>query len=261
MQVSEFFMPYIYITTNENNLTHEGTLNIDYQGRNESGRLLKAPIYAPFNCKCVYAENSYKSGNSRVFESTSKVITPTGNKKVAFIICHDNKPVSKKGQTFKKGDIIGHTGDYGKVTGDHIHVSACHGAFKGFDNTHKHQQLLNADHQYNLFYVNNVIIEKGFNYPWKKHEEKKDIIYKTLENMYIRVGAGTNYRVKLVKEIPEADRKKLTSMLLNDKAILKKDTKFTVIELVKNNYGTWGKSPIGYICIKGRSGREYSKKC
>ena len=69
MQISEFFMPYLLITCGEGYKSHEGTLNIDYQGRNESGRLFKAPIYAPFDLKCVYSENSYASGNTRVSKS------------------------------------------------------------------------------------------------------------------------------------------------------------------------------------------------
>lgn len=171
MQISEFFMPYLKITCMENILSHTGTLNIDYQGRNESGRLFKAPIYAPFDLKCVYSENTYASANTRVFESLKPVKTPIGEIYVSFYISHDEKPVCKKGDVRHQGELIGHTGDYGNSSGDHIHVSAAKGKFAGFDNSGSHQQIKNAEHQYNLFYVDNVIIEDGAGYNWRKNME------------------------------------------------------------------------------------------
>ena len=36
---------------------------------------------------------------------------------------------------------------------------------------------------------------------------------------------------------------------------------FTALEIINTTkYGVWAKSPSGYICIKGSSGREYCKK-
>ena len=171
MQISEFFMPYLLITCGEGYKSHEGTLNIDYQGRNESGRLFKAPIYAPFDLKCVYSENSYASGNTRVFQSLSPVKTPIGDTYVSFYISHDENPICNKGDTKKKGETIGHTGNYGYSTGDHVHVSAAKGEWAGFDNSGSHQQIKNAEHQYNLFYVDNVVIEDGAGYDWRNYME------------------------------------------------------------------------------------------
>lgn len=264
MQVSEFFMPYLYITQGENIGSHEGTYNIDYSGRNEMGKLKNAPIYAPFDYKCVYAENSYSSGNCRIIQSIDKVKTPIGEIYVTLAYCHDNKPILKKGDKGKKGTIIGRTGTYGKVTGDHSHVLAAKGTFKGFDNSGKHQQLKNAEHQYNLFYIDNVIVEKDGGYNWKKNTpEPTKNNYKCLGNMYVRYGAGLNYGIKRVKELTEDGRKHCTTPdRPSADAIYKSGTVFTALEVINTTkYGLWAKSPSGYICIKGKSGREYCIKC
>lgn len=263
MQVSEFFMPYLYITQGENVGSHEGTYNIDYSGRNEMGKLYKAPIYAPFDFKVVYAENSYGSGNMRIIQSINKVKTPIGDTYVTMAWGHDANPILKKNQTGKKGDLIGHTGAYGYATGDHVHVACAKGAWKGFDNSGKHQQLKNAEHQYNLFYVNNVEVQAGGGYSWKKYEEPTPTQnnYVCLGNMYVRYGAGLNYGIKRVKELTEDGRNHCTCP---DRpyadAVYKEGTVWTLKELVNNKYGTWGRSPSGWICIKGASGREYCKK-
>lgn len=268
MQVSEFFLPYLYITCEENYGSHEGTYNIDYSGRNEMGKLYRAPIYAPFDCKCVYAEDTYGAGNMRILQSINKVKTPIGEIYVTFEIAHDENPILYKGDTRKKGELIGHTGAYGYVTGDHVHVAAAAGTWKGFDNSGKHQQLKGAEHQYNLFYINNVNVEQDAGYPWKKYEEPTPTPtptqnnYICLGNMYVRYGAGLNYGIKRVKELTEDGRNHCTCPdRPNADAVYKEGTVWTLKELVNNKYGTWGRSLSGWICIKGASGREYCKPC
>lgn len=84
--------------------------------------------------------------------------------------------------------------------------------------------------------------------------------YITLDEMNIRTGAGANFAIKKVSEMSENGRKHATSTNLNSNAEYKKGTEFTAQEIIKNENEYWAKSPSGYICIKGASGKIYCKK-
>lgn len=84
--------------------------------------------------------------------------------------------------------------------------------------------------------------------------------YKTLGNMNVRTGAGTNYSVKKVSQLTADGRKNATSTNSNANAVYKTGTVFTALEIINNNYGTWAKTPSGYVCIKGASGTVYCSK-
>lgn len=85
--------------------------------------------------------------------------------------------------------------------------------------------------------------------------------YITKYDMYVRFGAGTNYDVKFVKDLTKDGQKNATSNNPNSMAVYKKGTIFTAIDIIKNNNGTWAKTPSGYVCIKGKSGKVYCDKC
>lgn len=84
--------------------------------------------------------------------------------------------------------------------------------------------------------------------------------YVTLEDMNIRNGAGYKYPIKKVKDMSSNGRKHATSMNLNENACYKKETEFTAQEIIKSGNEYWAKSPSGYICLKGASGKVYCKK-
>lgn len=84
--------------------------------------------------------------------------------------------------------------------------------------------------------------------------------YKTLGSMNVRTGAGTNYPVKKVSQLTADGKKNATSTNPNADAVYKTGTVFTAYEIINNNYGTWAKTPSGYVCIKGASGRVYCSK-
>ena len=116
-EVALFPMPYLRMSQDEGgDYSHQGTYNIDLLGWDANGRVYQAPIYAPCSCKCVYLENTYASGNDRVFESLNMVHTPSGLQYIIFKFGHDNNPTATYvGQTFNQGDVIAHTGTYGQV--------------------------------------------------------------------------------------------------------------------------------------------------
>lgn len=93
------------------------------------------------------------------------------------------------------------------------------------------------------------------------HEQEYSIgNYKTLGNMYVRSNPGLIYRVKLVKELTEDGKKHALDKNPNAYAVYEKGTIFTAKEIINNNFGTWAKTPSGYVCIKGASGTIYCER-
>lgn len=83
--------------------------------------------------------------------------------------------------------------------------------------------------------------------------------YKTLYNMNVRTGAGTNYSVKKVKDLTADGKKNATSTNPDANAVYKTGTVFTALQIINQN-GVWAKTPSGYVCIKGTSGTKYCTK-
>ena len=86
------------------------------------GRTSNYPYYAPVDCRRVSLGGS---DNIARYVSDRVVLTPSGPKYIAFLFMHDDNPPSKT--TFKQGEVIGHTGTAGFVTGDHVHLDECFG--------------------------------------------------------------------------------------------------------------------------------------
>ena len=84
--------------------------------------------------------------------------------------------------------------------------------------------------------------------------------YKTLYNMCVRWGAGTNYAIKKVKDLTENGKKNATSKNPNAYAIYKKGTVYTAMEVINNENGTWAKTPSGYVCMVDSKGNIYCER-
>ena len=84
--------------------------------------------------------------------------------------------------------------------------------------------------------------------------------YKTNGTMYVRTGPGTNYTIKKVCQLTPDGRRNATSSNGNADAIYRAGTVFTAYEIFNNAYGVWARTPSGYVCIKGASGRVYCTK-
>ncbi|MBO7714965.1 MAG: hypothetical protein J6S85_15460 [Methanobrevibacter sp.] len=162
-QVALFPLEYLYISQGENgSYSHQGILAIDFLGWGQNGRRLLCPYYAPCDCKVVYHASYYN-----VWESLAPVVTPNGLQYITFEVAHDDNP-PPLGTTANQGDLIGHTGTNGHVTGDHLHLNSAIGHYQGFYtvSTGK-RQLVNSSHIYNTFYVNDTKIKRGYGYTWK----------------------------------------------------------------------------------------------
>lgn len=164
-EVMLFPLPYIYISQGENeSFSHGGILAIDFLGWDSNGRVYQAPIYAPCSCKCVATIDDYNKG--RIFQSLDAVHTPNGLQYVTFMWLHDNNPIANVGDTFTQGDLIGHTGTQGNVTGDHTHMNMAHGSFNP-NNYWKNGELVNSTHIYDICYVNDTVLVNDYNYNWQ----------------------------------------------------------------------------------------------
>ena len=166
-EIMLFPLPYIYISQGENeSFSHSGILAIDFLGWDSNGRVYQAPMYAPCSCKCVATIDDYNKG--RIFQSLDVVHTPNGLQYVTFMWFHDNNPIANVGDTFTQGDLIGHTGTQGNVTGDHTHMNMANGSFNP-NNYWKNGELVNSDHIYDICYTNDTIIVDGYGYNWREY--------------------------------------------------------------------------------------------
>lgn len=167
-EVLLFPLEYMYMSQDEGgNYSHLYTYSIDFLGYDANGRVYHCPYYAPCSCKCVQVSNS--GGNSRCYTSLNKVHWPDGTfDYVTFNMVHDNNPISSLNDTFTQGDLIGHTGTAGNVTGDHLHLNVAKGSYQGFyDVGTGHYQLRNSKHIYNAMYVNDTVIRQGYGHNWR----------------------------------------------------------------------------------------------
>ena len=172
-EVALFPLPYMYISQGEmmpSGWSHYNVYNIDLLGWNSSGRVYQAPIYAPVTMKVVNTWLNYSGGNSVFFESTRPVHLANGHLNYLTIsFAHDaNPPYTTIGQTVSQGQICYHTGEYGEVSGDHVHTCCGEGQYQGTTvRTGGHTDLTNRIHYYDAVYVNDTVLVEDYNYNWK----------------------------------------------------------------------------------------------
>ena len=166
-QISLFPLEYMNISQGEGgSYSHQGSYAMDFLGWGANGRIYKCPYYAPFDCHVVQHASYYN-----VWQSDNMVITPTGKKYVSFVVMHDDNP-PPLGTTATQGDLIGHTGTNdsgtGQLSGDHVHLDGANNKFVGWMSGGK--DLINREHLYNLFYVNDTVLYYPMSYNWKTYE-------------------------------------------------------------------------------------------
>ena len=176
-EVMLFPLPYMNISQGENGrYSHEGTVNIDFLGWGANGRIYDAPYFAPCTCTCVGTYDS--SNNGRIWTSNDKVHCADGVlRKVTFMTYHDENPIASVGDVFTQGDLIGHTGTAGWVTGDHVHFNTATGNYQGFVTVPPagHNELKNSAHIYDICFVNDTVIVDGYGYPWLTYSSNINI--------------------------------------------------------------------------------------
>lgn len=143
------------------------TYCMDFIGWNATNntRILRCPLYAPCSCTCVARSSS---GDWQVFTSDDLVHVPglSSPTIISFQIGHDDTPQSV-GDHFTQGDLIGHTGTNGQVTGDHLHYNIATGRY-----TSPWSSYLNNSIQiYNGCYVDDTVLYRPLSYDWVTYGE------------------------------------------------------------------------------------------
>lgn len=87
------------------------------------GSTAQYPYYAPFSCHRIDYDSS--NGNA-VYASDTEVWTPSGLTYMIVQFMHDTAVPSAT--NFTQGQLIGHTGTAGNVTGDHVHIEQATGS-------------------------------------------------------------------------------------------------------------------------------------
>jgi len=164
-EVMLFPLPFLYMSQDEGgDFSHLGTLAMDFLGWNANGRVYQCPYYAPVSCTCIASTES----PNRIWQSNNKVHLADGSLDYCtWVVAHDNNPPSV-GTVLQQGDLMGHTGTAGQVTGDHLHFNVAKGQYANWEQVppNNNWQLRNSIHIYNACYVNNTTIVQGYNHPW-----------------------------------------------------------------------------------------------
>lgn len=167
-EVALFPMEYLYMSQDEGgDFSHSNTYNIDFVGWGANGRVYKCAFYAPCTLKCVNTTFS-PSNNARTYESINPVHLADGSiDYLTIYFLHDDSPLFNVGDIIEQGEILGHTGTYGNVTGDHTHSCCGKGKFNGYTRREGgHSDLKNRIHYWDAVFINDTVIVRGFNHPW-----------------------------------------------------------------------------------------------
>lgn len=169
IQVLLFPLSYMYISQGEDGeYSHQGSLNMDFLGWGENGRIYNCPYYAPCDMTCVYQS---QSGAYNIWESDKPVYLADNTTDYVTLMCIHDESLLPLGSKVKQGDILGHTGAAGQATGDHVHLNIARGIYEGQEQLPTGVwQLKNSIHLYNAMYVNDTVLVEDYNYPWKTYD-------------------------------------------------------------------------------------------
>ena len=184
-QVALFPLSCVNVSQDENvPPTHLGTYNMDFLGmKNIDGtweRVFDCPYYAPVDIRLV---TTRPSQHWNIWNSLEKVIMPNGIIDYLSIYCvHDETLPTEVGMIRRQGEIFGHTGTAGYVTGDHVHLNIARGLHSSLIHVEPDNRanLPDSVHIYEGLFVNDTYIYNGRDHNWV-----------TFEGGFVPAGSGS----------------------------------------------------------------------
>lgn len=170
LEVCLFPLTYLVMSQDEGgDYSHAGTYNVDFLGWSGNGRVYQCPFYAPCTLRCVDIFDA--TANTRVYQSVNPVHLANGDiDYLTIYFAHDDNPPHNIGDVITQGEILGHTGTTGYVTGDHTHTGAGKGTYQGFtQRATGNWDLTNRIHYWDATYVNNTVIVEGYGHDWREY--------------------------------------------------------------------------------------------
>lgn len=183
--VCQYPLPLLYITQTWTGASHKcnnGVTTYIWDNGYDTSIGVNTPIYAPFDGVVVKVFSGTAYANTVVVRSSSKVNTPSGLKYVCFSFAHGNTIPLGQGSSFKAGQKIGETGNYGLAEGPHAHLmckigdtpesvwggigsdsfSYCHNSYLGGNMNY----MSGASNPANVFWNNNtrIVDTAGLNF-------------------------------------------------------------------------------------------------
>lgn len=176
LEVALFPCETLYLTEARDPDEHD-VLALDFLPRNLAGQPIVAmPCYAPFSGTLVYTGNDHNC----ILESDYKVHFANGD--IAYmrvLVAHDfQAPVLNT--HYDQGDLFYHSGNYGQSTGEHLHMEIA----KVDDKSIPYWNtggigLRNAIHMWDGLFVNNTVLLRPKDYPWKEYSGPTPVYRKT----------------------------------------------------------------------------------
>lgn len=236
----KFPLKYISFTQD----LHQGKC-LDFGWNSEKGGP-NVPVYSCDDGVVKSVENQEKGGNVIYIEHEDGIVS---------CYAHLSKVNVKKNDKVKLGEQIGNMGQTGQVSGPHLHF----GLYNKFENRYKNSNIsifskcyLYDDQELN---EDNKIVKK-YRSKIKNYENDNNLtlgIYEIIyDDMYIRSGPSDISARKKVAYVTKDAQSKCVDKNPKANAILKKGSRFDVLEISKNESQTWGRTYSGWICLEGK---------
>lgn len=139
----------------------------------------KQDLYAPFDCRVVWADDVAKGGTVAL-QSIKPVKWADGTEDFMTVISEHSSDRPDKGTVFKQGEVYAHMGK-AATSGYHVHIEVQRGKFKKYTGTRYQSGIRsyvyvfpNTVYPYDALWVDgNTVLNDplGLNYPWRRRTD------------------------------------------------------------------------------------------